>query len=150
MRRDRKEIADLIGQHDAIRAQMKFLTESLTGLDVQSDLSESDSTRIKKTFQDYSYTLRDLRAGVISHITLDERIFSSLFDNAADKRLSTEHRKILELIDLAIESVDKANIPPTSRDELTRRVTEITAAIGKIRRLIKSHTSKEDKLLELS
>jgi len=33
---------------------------------------------------------------------------------------------------------------------LTRRVTEITAAIGKIRRLIKSHTSKEDNLLALS
>ncbi len=150
MKRDKKEIADLIGQHDAIRAQMKFLTESLTGLDVQSDLSVSDSTRVKKTIQDYSYTLRDLRAGVISHIELDERIFSSLFDRAADKRLSTEHKKILELINLAIESVDKANMPQSSRDELTQRVAEITAAIGKIRRLIKSHTSKEDKLLEVS
>ena len=150
MRGDRKEIADLIGQHDAIRAQMKFITESLKGLEVQSDLSETDSTRIKKTIQDYSYTLRDLRAGVISHIELDERIFRSLFDRAADKRLSTEHKKILELINLAIESVDKANTPQASRGELNQHVAEITAAIGKIRRLIKSHTSKEDKLLELS
>ena len=150
MKGDRKEITDLIGQHDAIRAQMKFLTESLTGLDLQSDLGETDSTRIKKTIQDYSYTLRDLRAGVISHIELDERIFSSLFDRAADKRLSTEHKKILELINLAIESVDKANASQLVRDELNQHVVEITAAIGKIRRLIKSHTTKEDKLLELS
>ncbi len=150
MRRDRKEIADLMGQHDAIRAQMKFLTESLAGLDIQSDLDESDSTRIKKTIQDYSYTLRDLRAGVINHIELDERIFTSLFDRAVDKRLSTEHKKILELINLAIESVDKANTPQASRGELNHHVDEITAAIGKVRRLIKSHTSKEDKLLELS
>lgn len=150
MKGDRKEIADLIGQHDAIRAQMKFLTESLTGLDVQSDLNKTDSTRIKKTIQDYSYTLRDLRAGVISHIELDERIFSSLDDRAADKRLSTEHKKILELINLAVDSVDKANTPQLVRDELNQHVAEISTAIGKIRRLIKSHTAKEDKLLELS
>lgn len=150
MRRDRKEIADLIGQHDAIRAQMKFLTESLVGLDRQSDLDESDSTLIKKTIRDYSYTLRDLRAGVISHIELDELIFSSLFGRAADKRLSAEHKKILELINQAIESVDQANIPQSSGHELNQHVAGITPAIGKIRRLIKSHTSKEDRLLELS
>jgi 3-deoxy-D-arabino-heptulosonate 7-phosphate (DAHP) synthase class II len=146
---NRKQYTDLVGQHDAIRAQMKFLTESLNGFDLKPDSVETDPSRIVKTIREYSYTLRDLRAGVITHIELDERIFNLLSDSTAENLLTAEHKKIFKQIDQAINLVDEAYTKGLDTPKLKQKASEIIVVIDKIRKLIQSHTVKEDKLLEL-
>ncbi|HEX9896213.1 MAG TPA: hypothetical protein VGA85_00935 [Dehalococcoidales bacterium] len=143
-----KEITDLFGQHDAIRAQMKFLTNSLKELAVQPDLGIKKSAQVKEQLQSYCYALRDLRDGVITHIELDERIFGVHSTTASDKRMETEHKSIRKQIDRAIQLADEAIDGKLSGDELNRRASEIADAVDKIRKLIGTHTAKEDSLLK--
>ena len=142
------EITDLFGQHDAIRAQMKFLTDSLKELAIQPGPEAKKPVQVKERIQSYCYALRDLRDGVISHIELDERIFGARFPVVPDKSLAAEHKNIRKQIDRAIQLADEAIENKLSGEELNQRVSEIMEAVDKIRRLIKTHTAKEDRLLK--
>jgi hypothetical protein len=142
------EITDLFGQHDAIRAQMEFLTNSLKELAIQPGPGAKKSVQVKERIQSYCYALRDLRDGVISHIELDERIFGAHSPKVSDKSLATEHRNIRKQIDRAIQLADEASEGKISGAELNQRASEITETVDKIRRLIKTHTAKEDRLLK--
>lgn len=146
----RKEKIDLVGQHDAIRAQMEFLVESLKGLDVPPESGQQGLQQIKKTIQGYSYTLRDLRTGVINHIELDEGIFKSILSGSVAKQLMNEHKKIMQQIDLAIKLVDQAIEKQTATKLLSQQASEISKVIDTIQKLIRSHTAEEDKLLKSS
>lgn len=146
----RKEKIDLVGQHDAIRAQMEFLVESLKGLDVPPESGQQGLQQIKKTIQGYSYTLRDLRTGVINHIELDEGIFKSILSGSVEKQLMNEHKKIMQQIDLAIQLVDQAIEKQTATKLLSQQASEISKVIDTIQKLIRSHTAEEDKLLKSS
>jgi prefoldin subunit 5 len=143
-----KEIADLIGQHDAIRAQMKFLTESLKELVVVPESGNKGFESFKKTIQSYSYTLRDLRTGVINHIDLDEKIFKTISPGVAEEQFNREHVTIKQQIDRAIKMVDEEIDRQLTEEELSQRVSEISKTINRIRRLIRDHTEKEDQLLK--
>ena len=141
-------ITDLFGQHDAIRAQMKFLTDSLKELAIQSDSAGKKSVQVKEQLQSYLYALRDLRDGVINHIELDERIFGAHSPKVSDKSLAIEHKNIRNQIDRAIQLTEGAIEGKYSGEELNQRVSEIMETVDKIRRLIKNHTAKEDRLLK--
>jgi hypothetical protein len=143
------EIKDLFGQHDAIRAQMKFLADSLKELAIQPGPGAKKSGQVKDQIQSYCYALRDLRDGVISHIELDERIFGARSPGVSDKSLATEHKSIRKQIDHAIQLADEAIEGKLSGEELHQRASEIAEVVDKIRKLIRSHTAKEDRLLKL-
>jgi hypothetical protein len=142
------EITDLLGQHDAIRAQMKFLTDSLKELAIQPDSAGKKSVQVKEQMQSYLYALRDLRDGVINHIELDERIFGARSPKVSDKSLAVEHKSIRNQIDRAIQLTDEAIDGKYSEKELNQRASKIAEAVDKIRKLIGVHTAKEDRLLK--
>jgi hypothetical protein len=144
----KKEIASLIGEHDAIRAQMKFLTESLKELSVAPESEEKGFESFKKSIQSYSYTLRDLRTGVINHIELDEKIFKAISPGPAEKQFNVEHKTIKQQIDQAIKLVDEEIGQQLPRETLNKRASEISKTINNIRHLIRTHTEKEDQLLK--
>lgn len=142
------EIKGLFGQHEAIRAQMKFLTESLKKMVIQPDSGEKGRDRIIEQIQSYRHTLRDLRAGVLDHIALDERIFGKRSSKVSNKSLAKEHEDIKQQIDYVIQVADEAIEHELSGAELNRRAAEITQIVDKIRELIRTHTAKEDRLLK--
>lgn len=148
MTENEKEIKDLLGQHDAIRAQMKFLFNSLQRLSVQSGSTSAKPAQVKEWLQNYCYALCDLRDGVINHIELDERIFKALSPNVKNKRLITEHENIKKQIDLAVQLVEDGMNTTMGIEKLHQRTSEIKAVVEKTRKLIESHTAKEDKLLK--
>lgn len=141
-------VKDLFGQHEAIRAQMKFLTESLEKMVIHPDSGEKERDRIIEQIQSYRHTLRDLRAGVLDHIALDERIFGIRSSKVSKKSLAKEHEDIKQQIDHVIQLADEAIEHELSGAELNRRASEITQVVNRIRELIRVHTAKEDKLLK--
>jgi hypothetical protein len=143
-----KEMNDLFGQHDAIRAQMRFLASSLIELSGQLD-SKKKPVRLKEWLQNYCYALHDLRDGVRDHIELDERIFKALSIDVKNKRLSSEHNTIKQQIDQAVQLTEEAINAVMNVEELHQRASEIKTIVEKVRKLIDTHTAKEDELLKL-
>ena len=143
------EIKDLLGQHDAIRAQMKFLFNSLQKLAIPPNSALEKPVQVKEWLQNYCYALRDLRDGVRNHIELDERIFKALSPGIKNRGLATEHKNIQQQIDYAVQVVEQAMNTVTSIEELHQYTSEIKTFVEKIRKLVQSHTAKEDRLLKL-
>lgn len=143
-----KEITSLFGQHDAIRAQMKFLTNSLQELAAPPNPKTGARVQTKEWLQSYCFALRDLRDGIYDHIELDERIFKALSPEVKNKSLSIEHKNIKLQIDQAVQLVEDTMNTVITAEELQQRALEITSLVEKIRKLIQTHTTKEDKLLK--
>jgi hypothetical protein len=143
-----REITNLFGQHEAIRAQMKFLFNSLQKLAIQPKSALKEPAQVKEWLQNYCYALRDLRDGVYEHIELDERIFKALSSSVKNRRLATEHNNIKQQIDYAVQVVEGAVNTVTNIDELHRYASEIKTYVEKIRKLVETHTAKEDRLLK--
>jgi len=143
-----KEITNLFGQHDAIRAQMKFLFNSLQKLAIQPNSAVEEPVQVKEWLQSYCYALRDLRDGVHDHIELDERIFKALSPGIKNKNLSTEHKNIKRQIDHAVQLVEDAMNTVMNNEELHQRTSAIKTVVEKTRKLIETHTAKEDGLLK--
>ena len=144
-----KEMNDLFGQHDAIRAQMRFLANSLMDLSSQLDSKVKKPVQVKEWLQNYCYALHDLRDGVRDHIELDERIFKALSIDVKNKRLSSEHNTIKLQIDQAVQLTEEAINAVMNVEELHQRALEIKTIVEKVRKLIDTHTAKEDELLKL-
>jgi hypothetical protein len=89
-----------------------------------------------------------LRDGVHDHIELDERIFKALSPGIKNKNLSTEHKNIKRQIDHAVQLVEDAMNTVMNNEELHQRTSEIKTVVEKTRKLIETHTAKEDGLLK--
>jgi len=143
-----KEITNLLGQHDAIRAQMRFLFNSLQKLSIQPNSIVEKPVQVQEWLQSYCYALRDLRDGVHDHIELDERIFKALSPGIKNTNLSAEHKNIKRQIDHAVQLVEDTMNTAMSIEELHQRTSEIRTVVEKTRKLIETHTAKEDELLK--
>jgi hypothetical protein len=136
------EMTGLIREHEAIRAQMKFLADSLNSLATQS-------IQVKDRIRGYRWALYDLRDGIRRHIELDKRIFETLLGSTSMEDLTEEHKEIQKQIDGAVWLVDSAVADELVQEELNQRASNIREAVNGICGLIEAHTAKEDRLLRL-
>lgn len=143
------EMKALLWEHEAIRAHMRFLMNSLSSLAVPSSRGLQPSTTIKDRIRNYRCGLRDFQDAIQRHIGLDELIFETLLENDSVREKMGEHDKIRQRVDDAMRLADRAvenDLPP---EELNQCTLNIREAFQGICELIESHTAEEDRLLKL-
>jgi hypothetical protein len=144
-----RELKGLIEEHEAIRAQLRQLTDSLPRS--FSKLSPGSSkNEVKDFILGCQFALHDLRDGIRLHIDSDERIFKAFSLGALSESLQREHEEIKRQIDRAVQLADTPVKDVADREELNRRCSEINRAAGIVRTLVETHTAKEDTLLDLA
>jgi hypothetical protein len=141
MATNKKEIAGLMGEHQAIRAHMKFLINSLTSM-------AAPSSQIKDLLWSYRMGLYDFRDGIRLHIDLDERIFKALPGSTSVAATMKEHQEIQKQVDEAIHLADSSVNDKLAQAELKQYASQIREAFDRICALIEAHTATEDRLLK--
>jgi hemerythrin-like domain-containing protein len=143
----KNEIVVLIREHEAIRAQIEWMTDCLSSLAKQS--SPIQSVQRKDQLWSCRLTLHDLREGIRRHIELDERIFKVL-DSTSSEDMAREHEEIRKVVDNAVSLADNTLAKELSSEELNEYALNIGGAVTRITELIKAHTAREDRLLRLA
>ena len=141
MRATRKEMKELMGEHEAIMAYMGFLARSLDSLATQP-------VPLKERIWSYCWGLSDFRDAIRYHIEVDERIFKALPDNTRSEDPMEEHRDIQNLVDDMVQVADLTMVNKLGREELVQYTSKIGIAFNKIRKLIELHIAKENTILE--
>ena len=139
------EIKNLIQQHQAIQAHMKFLINSLSTLSTQSNQEVSYSIPLKDRIALYRWSLYDFREAIQLQIELDDRIF---LGSSSTEEILREHQRIREQIDIAIRLAENAVYHNISQEELNIYSLNIIEAVNKICESIEQHIAKEDNLLK--
>jgi len=141
------EIKNLIQQHQAIQAHMKFLINSLSTISTQSNQEVSYSMPLKDRIALYRWSLYDFREAIQLQIELDDRIF---LGSSSTEEILREHQRIREQIDITIRLAENAVYHNISQEELNIYSLNIIEAVNKICESIGQHISKEDNLLKQS
>jgi hemerythrin-like domain-containing protein len=141
----KKEVADLLRQHEAIRAHMKFLTRSLKKLTAQSH--RGTAAELKERIMLYRWSLYDFREAVRRHIEMDERIFAMLGSDASVE-LDRGHEEIRGLIDEVIKLTEDATYNRLGRRDLNQSAGQIKDTIGVLCGTCQRHIAREDEILK--
>jgi len=138
-----KDTTSLIDEHDVIQGQIDFLTASLERLAARPLADKED-------IRNWRYGLYDLREGLQRYAERDEYILTGFANVEAITRNQNDHREISRQLDAAIYLTNLALDTNQSPAELKQSITGIKSACGKVRLLLKNHTTQENKLLYLS
>ncbi len=135
------EIKELMGEHDGIRAHMKFLVKSRENMATQD-------VQVKERIWSYRCGLYDFRDAIRYHLETDERLYKSLLGDVSFMDPMEEHEEIQRVINDFIELVDSAVIDRLGQEELNQYTQKIGVAFNKIHELIEAHIIKENIILE--
>jgi len=138
------EIKDLIQQHQAIQAHMKFLMKALSPLSMQSNQGIEQSTQLKDRIVLYRWSLYDFREAIQRQVELDNQIF---LGSSSIEEILREHQTIRDQIDIVIGLAENTVFNEMSQEELNICSLKIIEAVNKICKSIEQHIAKEDKLL---
>jgi len=141
------EIKNLIQQHQAIQAHMRFLINSLSTLSTSTPSNQevSYSIPLKDRIALYRWSLYDFREAIQLQIELDDRIF---LGSSSTEDIFMDHQKIREQIDITIRLAENAVYHNISQEELNIYSLNIIKAVNKICESIEQHMAKEDNLLK--
>ncbi len=142
----RKEIWDLLRQHEAIRAHMRFLTRSLKKLTAQS--REGTAAELKERIMLYRWSLYDFREAIRRHIEMDDRIFSTLINDDMSVGMDREHEEISQRIEDVIALAEEAAYNKLGRRGLDRLAAQITEAVKVLCDVCQRHIAREDEILK--
>jgi hypothetical protein len=139
------EIKNLIQQHQAIQAHMKFLINSLSTLSTPSNQDMPYSIPLKDRIALYRWSLYDFKEAIQLQIELDDRIF---LGTSSTEEILREHQGIREQINITIQLAENAVYHNISQEELNIYSLNIIKAVNKICESLEQHITKEDKLLK--
>ncbi|OGO42589.1 MAG: hypothetical protein A2137_02770 [Chloroflexi bacterium RBG_16_58_8] len=136
----RDDLEELIGEHEAIMAYMRFLAKSLDGLAAQSICP-------KERVWSYCWGLNDFRDAIKRHLEVDERILKALPGDASEEDPLQEHREIQELVDDMIKVADISIVDKLRTEDLNQYAVKIGVAFNRIFKLIEMHIARENVIL---
>jgi hemerythrin-like domain-containing protein len=142
----KKEISDLLRQHEAIRAHMKFLTRALKKLTAQSHLGTTAELKDRITL--YRWSLYDFREAIRRHIEMDDRIFNMLLSEGMSAEMDRGHAEISQQLDEVIALAENAVYRELSRQELNKSAAAIKKAVAVLCDTCQAHIAREDSILE--
>ncbi len=143
------EMAGLMREHEAIRAQMKVLIASLNSLAAQSNLGTAQPAQVKDHIWQYRQKLWDFQETIRRHIELDERLFKAILVSPLIEEVIKEHQDIQKKVNDAVSLASNAVENELSREEMNQSALTIREIIDRICTAIELHTAKEDRLLRL-
>jgi len=146
MEATRKDIWDLLRQHEAIRAHMKFLARALKKLTAQSH--RGTAADLKDHITLYRWSLYDFREAIKRHIEMDDRIFNTLLSQLKSAEMDRGHEDISQRIDEVIELAENAVYHELGRQELNRSAADIKGAVRVLCDTCQTHIALEDAVLE--
>jgi len=141
MAADQNEMKGLMRRHVGIRAQLEFLTRSLTRW-------SKEKAPLKDLIWGYRHNLLDFQEIVRQHIKLDERIIGPIVSGDMKEQLAKEHALIRSQIKEVIALANDAVNSELNQEEQYRYASDIREAVHKIFKLIETHTAREDELLQ--
>ena len=137
------EINNLVQQHQAIHAHMRFLVKALGNISTPTTPQTVYATPLRERIAVYRWSLYDFREAIQQQIELDERIF---YGSSSTKKISREHRDIQEQIDRAICLAENVAYNKINEEDLKATSTNIKEAVNKICKCIERHMTREDGL----
>jgi hemerythrin-like domain-containing protein len=142
----RHVISDLLRQHEAIRAHMKFLTRALRKLTVKSH--QGTASELKEQITLYRWSLYDFREAIRRHIEMDDRIFSLLLSQNMSGEMDRGHEEIRRRIDEVIKLAEDAVYNNLKRRELNQSAADIKEAVKVLCNTCQAHIAHEDSFLK--
>jgi hypothetical protein len=136
-----KEMKELIGEHDAIKAYMQSLMKSAEKLAAQP-------AQAKERLCNYCYALYDFKDAIWYHLEVDEKVFKSLLGDAYPEDPVEEHREIQQLVSDVIALADNAAIAKLEQERLNEYCAKLGEAFDRICKLIELHIAGENAILE--
>ena len=136
---------ELAWEHEAIKKQIQFLTDSLSGVGEQSCKGAAQQLSLKEQITLYRWSLYDFRETLKRHIELDERFFDKRSGATLSKQLLAEHETLKTQLDEAISLAEDATYNNLSQDELTKCALKIRQTVDRMFSLIESHIAVEEK-----
>jgi hypothetical protein len=135
------EIRELLGEHEGIRTQMRFLARSQENLVIRD-------IRAKERIWAYLCSLHDFHDAIQFHIEVDERIFRALPVGVSLRDMEEKHETIKKLIGELIGLVDSDVVDRLGEVELDRYTKKIGLAFNKICDIVETHIMLENAMLE--
>jgi hypothetical protein len=143
------ELVGLMRVHEAIRAHMKLLINSVSRSAKQSSEGGADSVRVRDLVWGYRWALYDFVDGIRHHLDLDEITFTPISQNTPVAEMLGEHSRIRRELDCIVRLADDVARSDLDESELVELASGIQRAVHGLCRLIDEHTMKEDRLLTL-
>ena len=143
----RKELSDLLGQHVAIRSQMRFLIERLNDLSVQSNQRIAPLTTLNEKIFLYRYLLDNFQEAIRCHNELYERI-EMLYGGILNEEIIIEQKEIEEQLDNIVSVTHNAVYHRLQRHELNRYASDIIKGVNRICESIDMHIAKKERALK--
>jgi hypothetical protein len=141
------EMVGLMREHEAIRAHIKLLINSLGRLAAQLERRGTQCVQIRDLVCGYRWALYDFRDGILRHLELDERTFEPLSNDTAVEDLAKEHEKIREALKSAVCLADNVASSELGQEELIQFALGVKEAVDGLCEVIDAHTTREDALL---
>ena len=140
MNASKAAMKELIGEHEAIMAYMRSMTDSAGKL-------VAPSADARQRLCNYRYRLYDFRDAIWYHLEIDERVFKSVLGEANEDPVA-EHREIQRLVDQMIAIADNTAIEKQGQAEIEQFCRKLEAAFDRICKLIALHIATENAILE--
>jgi hypothetical protein len=141
MRTASKDMKELMGEHEAILAYMKYLTKSAEKLAGQK-------APAKERLWNYCCALYDFKDAVWYHLEIDERVFKSVLAESYPEETNQEHEEIQRLVNDMIALADNAAIEKLGQEELNQYCGKLGKAFDRICKLIELHIARENAILQ--
>lgn len=145
----RKERADLLSQHVAIRSQMRFLIKKLDDLSMPSSQKTALSTALNEHISLYRYLLIDFKEAIRRHNESYERV-EMLCGVIINKEIIIEKKAIEKKLDNIISTANNAAYCQLRKKELNKCASNITRGVYKICESIDGHMEKRRKRIEIA
>jgi hemerythrin-like domain-containing protein len=136
-----KEMKELIGEHEAIKAYMHSLTKSAEDL-------TAPSAPAKERLWNYRCRLHDFKDAIWYHLEVDEKVFKSLLGEAYGEDCGAEHEEIQKLVNDLVALADDTSIDKLDKEQVNGYCSRLGTAFDRICKLIELHIAKENAILD--
>jgi hypothetical protein len=139
------EIRNIVQQHRATQAHLKFLIHAAGRLDPQLYQGMADATSLKNRIALYRWSLYDFKEAMQRHEETDKRVFEG---RRALTGILKEHQAIMDQISGAIALMESAINNTLFREELNVYLVKTTLSVNKICEMIEAHLAREEELVK--
>jgi hemerythrin-like domain-containing protein len=136
-----KETKELIGEHEALIAYMRFLEKSAAKLSEQP-------VPAKEKVWNYCCNLYDFKDAIWKHLEVDEKVFKAILGDNYSENNADEHHEIRNLIEQMISLADNSVVSGLEQEQLNDYCSKLGSAFDKICKLVELHIAKENAILE--
>jgi hypothetical protein len=136
-----RETKELIGEHEALIAYMRFLSQSVAKLSGQP-------APAKEKVWNYCCNLYDFKDALWNHLEVDEKVLKAVLGDNYGEDNTNEHREIHDLAEQLTSLADNSVISGLEKQQLNEYCGKLGSAFDKICKLVELHIARENAILE--